>query len=154
MVDDPKTKHDGTKTKENINSTILPLPLQVAQREPQSETAENTQNSSQQKPNRLLKVLRALRKRHRDSPKWTDKAIVLLTGGIVFLAFMQWWEMHDAGTQTDKIIAADERIAKAMEGALAQSIRSLDASIEMSRNDQRAWVGISGISLLKSGRKL
>lgn len=71
-----------------------------------------------------------------DSPKWTDVAIVVLTGGIVFLAFMQWREMNNSGTQTDKIIAADERLAKAnerfaksMEDTVTNSQTALDKTL-------------------------
>lgn len=39
-------------------------------------------------------------------PKWTDIAIVILTGGIVLLAYMQWREMHGAGKQSDDLIKA------------------------------------------------
>jgi hypothetical protein len=38
----------------------------------------------------------------------------------VFLAFMQWLEMHEGGKQTDRIIGADECIATAVEGAVGQ----------------------------------
>jgi len=68
-------------------------------------------------------------------------------------------EMAEAGKQTDKIIAEDrrladanERLAKGMTDSVAQakaslkvtidqSRKSLDKTIEMSRSDQRAWVG-------------
>jgi hypothetical protein len=72
-------------------------------------------------------------------------------------------EMEDSGKQTDRIIAADERLAKAMEDNvanekealaqskkisdknLAQSKSSLEAAIALSRSDQRAWVGATEI---------
>jgi len=41
-----------------------------------------------------------LRDPHRDKPKWTDVAIVILTGGIIFLGAMQWIEMHSGGKDT------------------------------------------------------
>jgi len=50
-----------------------------------------------------------------DKPKWTDVAIVILTVGIVALAYMQWREMDSSGAQTDKIISADDRLAAANE---------------------------------------
>lgn len=90
----------------------------------------------------------------REKAKWTDIAIVILTVGIMLWAGLQWWEMHDAGKQTDKIIAADERLAKAMEDSVAQAKSSLDASIEISRNDERAWLGITRMEVrsLQPGR--
>lgn len=41
-----------------------------------------------------------------EGPKWTDIAIVILTCGIVLLAYMQWSEMHGTGKQTDDLINA------------------------------------------------
>jgi len=69
-------------------------------------------------------------------------------------------EMANAGKQTDRIIAEDRRLADANEKvargmtdsvsqaklatnkSLDQSRKSLEATIEMSRNDQRAWLGL------------
>jgi hypothetical protein len=100
----------------------------------------------------------------RERPKWTDVAIVGLTLGIVYLAYMQWREMHGSGEQTDKIIAADERLAAAnerfataMENSVAQaqlamqksiqeSDKALNQTIAVSRLDQRAWVGMEEIT--------
>jgi hypothetical protein len=100
-----------------------------------------------------------------DKPKWTDVAIVILTAGIVFLAYMQWKEMNDSGKQTDKIITADERLAAAMETSnrnseralkasldanaqsTAESDKALNASVAAARNDQRAWFGVKEITL-------
>ena len=108
-----------------------------------------------------------------EGPKWTDKAIVFLTLGIVgaavwqaVLVNKQWEEMADAGKQTNSIIAEAGRLADANETlaqgmtnsvaqakaslaatlrqgqqSLAQSKRSLDTTVEMARNAQRAWVG-------------
>lgn len=58
---------------------------------------------------------------------------------------MQWKEMDDSGKQTDKIIAADERLATAMENSVAQAGKALDATIEQNNLDQRAWVGVNSI---------
>jgi len=81
-----------------------------------------------------------------------DYLIVLLTAAIVFWGGMTWWEMHDAGQQTERIICADERLAKAMEDSVtqaksgmdasnAQSKTVLDAAIAQFQLDQRPWVG-------------
>jgi hypothetical protein len=77
--------------------------------------------------------------------RWTRAMFVVTAATGIFIGF-QWHEMHDAGTQTDKIIAADQRIAKAMEDTVSNAI-------EISRNDQRAWVGISGIQLPQTSPK-
>jgi hypothetical protein len=69
--------------------------------------------------------------------------IVIAVGTLVSAGaiYMQYREMHEGGAQTDRIIAADERIASAMEGTLGEAKRSLDATITQNRLDQRAWVG-------------
>jgi hypothetical protein len=84
----------------------------------------------------------------REKPKWTDVAIVILTVGIVFTGVLQFLEMRDAGIQTDKIIAADQRLATAMEQTVLQSKQELDQAIKMSELDQRAWVGVKSIDLV------
>lgn len=97
-----------------------------------------------------------------DSPKWTDKAIVFLTIGIVFLAGMQWYEMHGSGQQTDKIIGAanlieahqkqmvddNKRVLADNRDAIAKTLeqnrQALDASRQQSlansQLEQRAWI--------------
>jgi hypothetical protein len=77
----------------------------------------------------------------RDRPKWTDVAIVILTAGICYFAYVQSREMVNTGIQTDKIIAADERLATAMENSVKEASNSLKATIDQSHLDQRAWVG-------------
>jgi hypothetical protein len=47
--------------------------------------------------------------------------------------------------QTDKLIAEAKSIASAAKENLEQSKQAIDASIEISRRDQRAWVGITEI---------
>lgn len=99
-----------------------------------------------------------------NSVKWTDICIVILTVGIVVAAMMQWGEMHDAGTQTDKMISAAQKIESDLEAANAQNLEALrktlsqsqaatnasnsqsqkvlDATIEQARLDQRAWLTV------------
>jgi hypothetical protein len=69
----------------------------------------------------------------------------------------QWHEMHDGGAQTDRIIAADERIATAMETTAQKASDSLKENRAASRVDQRAWLGVKDIKLgtpLKIGQKV
>jgi len=80
-----------------------------------------------------------VRKHRREGPKWTDIAIVFLTIGIVFLAFMQHKDLVDAGIQTDRIICADERLAKAMEDSVSQAQKSFDAANKQASLTERAW---------------
>ena len=78
----------------------------------------------------------------REKAKWTDIAIVILTFGIVAWAGLQWWEMHDAGTQTNKIIAADERLATAMENSVTQAQGAFNAANKQAILSQRAWMQV------------
>jgi hypothetical protein len=145
MSDELKAKEEEAKPTGAPSDPVSPqLPTGTVQTNPNRNTAEDRQNYRRQKFHPILRLVRIIRKHRREFPKWTDIAIVILTGGIVFLAYMQHRDMADAGTQTDKIIASDERFAKAMEDSVAQAKRGLDASIETSRIDQRAWVGPTG----------
>jgi hypothetical protein len=107
----------------------------------------------------------------RENAKWTDIAIVILTGGIVLAAilqtiifYMQRNEMHSAGEQTDRIICAALQIESDLKTANAQNLdaltktlaqsqaatnasnaqseKVLNANIAAARLDQRAWVGV------------
>jgi hypothetical protein len=88
--------------------------------------------------------------------KFSDAVMLLLTAfiavGTIISAkaiYLQYHEMHDGSAQTDKIIAADQRIATAMENAVGQAGIALNASINASRTDQRAWASIKEIKLSK-----
>lgn len=79
-----------------------------------------------------------------DRPKWTDVAIVILTGGIVFLAFMQWREMHGAGEQTEKIIVAANIQASAANKIAEASDKNAAAAESFSRSAGAINTGVSG----------
>lgn len=78
----------------------------------------------------------------------TLATVVIAGAGVLTFgaALFQWLEMRGAGQQTDRIIAADERLATAMENSVKEAGKSLDASIEQFHREQRAWVGIGGIT--------
>jgi hypothetical protein len=80
-----------------------------------------------------------------EETKWTDKTIAVFTVVIAGAAILQWCEMRDAGRQTDRIIAADERLATAMEKSVAAAGKALDATIAENQLDQRAWIIVRGI---------
>lgn len=77
-----------------------------------------------------------------DKPKWTDVAIVILTVGIVFLAIMQWWEMHSGGVDThDLAVAAGKQAdaARALgEQAKLQADGTRDLSVAAGKQAQQA----------------
>lgn len=110
-----------------------------------SENAENPTN------NKRFSKKRTFRDKWRLTPL-PNKIISLATAviaGASLLTFgtavLQWNEMRSAGTQTDKIIAADERFATAMENSVAASGKVFDATIAQNQLDQRAWIGIRAI---------
>jgi hypothetical protein len=82
------------------------------------------------------------------APESTNVAIAVATIVIAVATVYTYLEIHGGSTQTDRIIAADERIAKAMEGTVGQAGKALDASINASRTDQRAWLGMEKIDVL------
>jgi hypothetical protein len=79
--------------------------------------------------------------RERKKSSFTDKVIMAATVAIAFYAFLQHIDSKYTGTQTDRIIVADERLATAMENSVKEAESALNASIEASRTDQRAWIG-------------
>jgi hypothetical protein len=144
----------------------------LVQPKPTSEAPHHHETEPHKRLNPLKIFKQWLHNPKRERAKWTDAAIVFLTFGIVALATLQWLEMRGGGIQTEKIIAADqrlacanERFAKAMEdtvtnnknaldkttkenkmalaATLAQGQAALNASIQASHLDQRAWVGIA-----------
>jgi hypothetical protein len=147
MNDDLKAKNESTKPTSTPSETIPPLPPTSAiQTNPTGNTTEDTQKPRRQKYRPILRLVRIIKKHRREFPKWTDIAIVILTGGIVFLAYMQHRDLIDAGTQTDKIIAADERLATAMENSVAQAQSAFNAANKQAILSQRAWMQVrSGI---------
>jgi hypothetical protein len=76
----------------------------------------------------------------RERSRWSDIVIMIATVVIAAYAVLQYKEIVGAGIQTDKIIAADNRLAKAMEDSVGQAKESGEKTIEQARLDQRAWV--------------
>ncbi len=129
MINEEPTS--GDKAERNKAESDPPTYLDLYKNEtyPQTKNPRNNQHNARAERNPL-----------KDAPKWTDVAIVILTGGIVFFAFMQWYEMSNAGVQTNRIIAADERLATAMESSVMEANKALTATQEAMRVDQRPWV--------------
>ena len=127
-------------------------------RNPSTQTAPvppPPQNPTSATAQQLTDVEERMSSFERATLRWTRAMFVVTTATALFIGF-QWREMHDAGEQTERIIKADERLAKGMEDSVTQAKRGLDASIEISRNDQRAWLGIAGIQILsfQAGQKI
>jgi hypothetical protein len=81
----------------------------------------------------------------------SDWLMVIFTGVIAFYAYSQYSEMHNAGAQTDKIIAADDRIAKAMETSVTQSQTAFRETTKQAVVAQRAWLATTVNSTSSSG---
>jgi hypothetical protein len=124
--------------------------------EEQVKQAPKTPDKDAGRANKNMRVgkRRTLRDKWRltSLPNKTISVATVVIAGASLLQFgtavLQWREMSDAGKQTDKIISSDERLATAMENSVAQAKTGLDASIEASRIDQRAWVGPTGEVIL------
>jgi hypothetical protein len=78
----------------------------------------------------------------------SNRMIAVATFVIAIAAFATWREAYNAGAQTDRIIAADERIASGIENTVDQANKSLNASIDATRTDQRAWVGVENFEIV------
>ncbi len=70
---------------------------------------------------------------------------LVYTGAAVFQYCLMKQAAKENSDQIDKIISEAKSIAKTAKDGLVQSKRALDASIEISRSDQRAWVGMTEI---------
>jgi len=132
---DNKTDAQSKGGKESENAAFQPIGDRSDKAK--ADQIEHEATAQQQQATKFEKVWKWLTKKEKEA-NLADYLIVLLTAVIAFWAGMTWWEMHGAGAQTDKIIAADERMATAME-------TTVNNAIETSRNDQRAWLGISSI---------
>jgi hypothetical protein len=85
-------------------------------------------------------------------PESTNVVIAIATVVIAIATWKTWGETQQGSAQTNRIIAADERIANAMESSVSQSQTSLKATVDQMRSDQRAWVGVSRMDgTLKAG---
>lgn len=140
MVDNPTSDTDknNAATTSKDGEPIVPVGFPEAAPEKIRSGHDETQTSKAFHPIEWVKAWWSSPNRRWNKPKgerakWTDKAIVVLTGGIVFLAFMQWREMNEGGKQTDKIICADQRLADGMERSADQMRRSADEAVKNSQ---------------------
>jgi hypothetical protein len=90
--------------------------------------------------NWFWRVAHWLRDKEREA-NLADYLIVLLTAAIVFWGGMSWWEMHDAGKQTDKLIYLYKQQALATNNL----VRVTDKIDETARMTQRAFVYYTGV---------
>lgn len=77
---------------------------------------------------------------------------------VIILSWVISGKLNQIGgaEQTDKMIAQVSRISAALEQSLQQNRAALDSSINASRLDQRAWVGVKSIQMfpMEAGKPL
>lgn len=164
-----QTTEDGLpdqRTPQPSDSSIVPHIQENANKE----TEEQKQNGSDS-PNLPYnsKISRRMRsslfRRIICKPSFTDWIIAIATMVITIATWMTWKEIEKNSSQTDKIIAASERIKEALElsnkqnqdalnitikqnkesleKSLAQGEKALNTTITNSKLDQRAWLGLA-----------
>lgn len=138
---DQQTQANGDKAKPPDNPQLIKPPAVVTGENPD----DGAQKREDEKPTVLHRLKEWWRDPYRERTSWTDRAIVLLTAGIVLLAWMQWREMNDSGKQTDRIIAADERMATAMEQSNIKAQNAFDSATKQAEITQRPWIGIASV---------
>lgn len=141
----------------------------------ESKTAAKEERQTYSEQHRPFEVLRSAEPTRRDAPKWTDVAIVILTLGLVFVGILQylifqkqWQEMNASGRQTDELIHAatiNATAAKSFAESTAaitaeinsavgafqrmatSSEKSMLATKDAMRLDEKAWVSIDSIQI-------
>jgi hypothetical protein len=157
------TQENGKGSEDNPENNAASGDLPIVPQAPEYqelETLEPNQEANQPGSQEEVPIWTRTRnwfRRKSDEANLTDWLMafftfVLAATTIVFTVYAkrQWREMHDAGTQTDRIIAADERMAKAMEDSVKQGQRAFDAANKQAILGERAWLGTK--PLLQTGR--
>ena len=95
-------------------------------------------NSNRPPGNPFKRFWTWLREPNTERPRWTDVAIVILTGGIVFLGFMQWREMHEGGKDTHDLAvqAKSQADAAGKQADAAKSMADSTKSLAERMKDQ------------------
>ncbi|MFZ0274435.1 MAG: hypothetical protein WB524_15125 [Acidobacteriaceae bacterium] len=138
---DKKNEGDHRESSKGNNGAPDQGPISQSPRiEDRKATADTEQEFKKEKKSPWRRFQEWRKNPFRDRAGWTDKAIVFLTAGIVFLAWMQWNEMHDSGKQTDRIIDADNRMVTALENSNITAQSAFAANITQTEIAQRAWV--------------
>lgn len=78
-------------------------------------------------------------------PEVSNRLIAAATVVIAAASGLTWHEMRNGSTQTDGIIAADQRIATAMENTVGQANAAFKSTVDQFHLEQRAWVGPTAV---------
>ena len=148
----PTSQTDGTETgQESAKSTLVQDIGKLATDKPDTIVASQAEHQPANKFIKLLVNIWTSITGYWESFKGKGKSnrlIAIATVVIAFASGLTWWEAHDAGEQTDRIIAADHRIAAAMERAVSQANTSFKSTVDQFNIDQRAWIAPQNATLL------
>ena len=140
-MDEPNQEITPTDGHQTSAQQVEEPPQAIPTSETQKQDAQSAQPATEQQLQKAEeKIETRMSTFERTTIRLTTAGVVI--GIITLLIFSgQLYEMWDAGTQTDKIIAADERLASAMENAVGLTTTSLKATVDQFHLEQRAWVG-------------
>lgn len=149
----PRTNHEADQTADNAE----PFPYRNAAERVKAKNEytpadPKTNNRDHPAGNPLSSFLEWWGDPYRDKPRWTDIAIVVLTGGIIFLGYMQWQEMHSGGIDTRNLATAAQFQAQQME-TIAQVSRA-QASAALTQANQaeiQARASLQQVGKLEAG---
>jgi len=146
LIDQPAADDDEAEANNNPNGTPTYPDLYNPHTDKRTQETERKQKHTDHK----LNPLPYFRGWWRET-KWTDKTIAIFTIVIAGASLLQWREMSNAGIQTDRIIKADERLAKAMEDSVGQAQRAFDATSKQITLGERAWLEVRVRTQASSG---
>lgn len=151
-MSEPISENDQGKPNKEIAKGTLPANIgEVAANEPIAQKGQphpiNQKPNEPSKPWIVWRILKTPVKwwESLKSPEVSNRTIAVATVVIAVATVFTYLEVHSGSSQTDKIINADERIAAAMEGVVAQANNSLNTTIEQEHLNQRAWVAVDSI---------
>jgi hypothetical protein len=150
MTDSASDKDKGTPTQKVPESTLSTDVGKFAEHD--SIEKENKSKTEYQNAYDLLDKFKESIKRIRGFPGkyWkslenaavSNRTIAVATVVIAIATFLTYFEVRSGSTQTEKIIAADKRIANAMEGGLTQAQNAFTAANGQAILTQRAWITV------------
>jgi hypothetical protein len=149
----PERECDGAKSKP-------PVPLVQSSANENQEAQSSNEHATVTKKFPWSKIWSSLRwflqktGHYLKKPSFTDWIVGIATVVIAFYAILQHVDSKYAGTQTDRIIAADERTATAMEGSLGKAQQAFDATTKQAILAERAWFNVFMDSEQDSGTKI
>jgi hypothetical protein len=150
MNEEPQSGHQKAESysnerNTNHSSTTVSNSTDQEAGSSQNSSSENQQRRIQQVPKLVWRLI--------DHPKLValgGMAVVLCSIAGLAITIVQYQlsvqNGIDSGKQTDRIIANSTEIAESMKASLGHAHKALDASIESSRMDNRAWITSHGIS--------